>query len=77
MPHFIRPDLVALDLLIPAINTNQFYDVEDVAKLRFVCNVGEDMEDDFSGAYAKFYAPEGHVVLLENSDLEYLEEVCS
>ena len=51
MPHFIRPDLVALDLLIPAINTNQFYDVEDVAKLRFVCNVGEDMEDDLSGVH--------------------------
>lgn len=77
MPHFIRPDLVAQDLLIPALNTNQFYDVDDVAKLKYVCNVGEDMEEDMNGAFVKFYAPEGHTVILFNIDLEYLEEVCS
>lgn len=77
MPHVIRPDLVAQDLLIPALNTNQFYDVDDVAKLKYVCNVGEDMEEDLDGAFVKFYAPEGHTVILFNIDLEYLEEVCS
>jgi hypothetical protein len=39
--------------------------------------VDSAFEDDFSGEYAKFYAPEGHVVYLFNIDLEYLEEVCS
>lgn len=77
MPHVIRPDLVAQDLLIPALNTNQFYDVDDVAKLKYVCNVDEDMEEDMDGAFVKFYAPEGHTVILFNIDLEYLEEVCS
>jgi glutamyl-tRNA reductase len=75
--HIIRPDLVAQDLLIPALNTNQFYGDEDVAKLKYVCNVNEDMEEDLDGAYVKFYAPEGHTVILFNIDLEYLEEVCS
>ena len=77
MPHIIRPDLVADDLLIPALNTNQFYGDEDVAKLKYICNVNEDMEDEFDGAYVKFHAPEGHTVILYNIDLEYLEEVCS
>ena len=77
MPHIIRPDLVAQDLLIPALNTNQFYGDEDVAKLKYVCNVNEDMEEDLDGAYVKSYAQEGQTVILFNIDLEYLEEVCS
>ena len=75
--HVIRKDLIEADLLIPAFNTNQFYGAEDVAKLKYVCNVNEEMEDDLDGAYVKFYAPEGHTVILYNIDLEYLEEVCS
>jgi hypothetical protein len=70
----VRKDLVEADLLIPAHNTNQFYGVEDVAKLKYVCNVDEDMEEDIDGAFVKFYAPEGHTVILYNIDLDYLEE---
>jgi hypothetical protein len=77
MTPTIRRDLVEAALMIPAVNTNQFYDVEDVAKLKYIGNVDSAFEDDFSGEYAKFYAPEGHVVYLFNIDLEYLEEVCS
>ena len=73
----IRKDLVEASLLIPSVNTTEFYGNEDVAKLKYVGSVDEAFEDDSSGAYAKFYAPEGHVVYLYNIDLEYLEEVCS
>jgi hypothetical protein len=74
MSYVIRPDLVEQDLLIPAVNTNQFYGDEDLVKLKHMGSVNESFEDDESGGYVKFYAPEGHVVYLYNIDLEYKED---
>lgn len=73
MPCVIRPDLIAEGLRIPSVNTNQLYGQEEMSKLKYIGSVNEDFEDDFSGAYVKFYAPEGHVVYLYNIDLEWIE----
>jgi hypothetical protein len=73
MPYVVRPDLIAEGLRIPSVNTNEYYGQEEVSKLKYIGNVNEDFEDDFSGGYVKYYAPEGHVVYLYNIDLEWIE----
>ena len=41
--------------------------------MKYIGSVNEQFEDDDSGAYIKFYAPEGHVVYLYNIDLDWIE----
>jgi hypothetical protein len=72
--YTVRKDLVESDLLIPSVNTNEYYGVEEVAKLKHIGNVNEQFEDDFSGGYIKFRAPEGHFVFLYSIDLDWIEE---
>ena len=70
--YVIRPDLVKEGLFIPSTNTNQYYGVEDVARLKHVHAVNENYEPDEDGCYECFYAPEGHVVFLYSMDLEWV-----
>jgi hypothetical protein len=69
----VRRDLVEANLLIPSVNTNEYYGQEQLSKMKYIGNVNEQFEDDDSGAYVKFYAPEGHVVYLYNIDLDWIE----
>ena len=61
-------------MLLQSLNTNQLYDVSDIEKLEYVCNVGYDFEENFLGVFAKFYAPEGHTVYFYNEDIEKFEK---
>lgn len=75
MPYQVRTDLTAQDLLIPSVNTDEFYGDEDIAKMKFLGWANEvTYEDDQDGSLAKFYAPEGHTVFLYSIDLEWREE---
>jgi hypothetical protein len=69
----VRRDLVEADLLIPSVNTNEYYGTEDIIKLKYIGNVNEQFEDDFSGGYVKFRDPRGHFVFLYNIDLDWIE----
>ncbi len=73
MTYVIRPDLIAEGLFIPSVNTTEYYGQDELSKLKYIGSVNEDFEDDFSGAYVKFYAPEGHVVYLYSIDLEWID----
>lgn len=75
--YTIRKDLVEADLLIPSINTNEYYGQEQLSELKYIGNVNEDFEDDFSGGYVKFRDPRGHFVFLYSIDLEWVEEALS
>lgn len=74
MPYTLRKDLIAQDLAIPAVNTNEFYTEHDLAKFVLCGIVNEETyEDDFDGSLVKFRAPEGHIVFLYNIDLDWVE----
>ena len=73
----VRRDLMEADLLIPSINTNEYYGQEQLSELKYIGNVNEDFEDDFSGGYVKVRDPRGHFVFLYSIDLEWIEEALS
>lgn len=75
MPYTLRKDLIEQDLMIPAVNTNDYYTEHDLAKFKFICTVDEEtFEPNPDGSFVKFQAPELHSVILYNIDLDWIEE---
>ena len=75
MPYTLRKDLIEQDLMIPSLNTNEYYTEHDLVKFRLIGSVDETtFEDDPDGSVVKFQAPEGHSVFLYNIDLDWIEE---
>jgi hypothetical protein len=74
MSYIVRKDLTEQDLLIPVVNTDEYYGDEELAKLRFIGWANENTyEDDQDGSLAKFQDPRGHTVFLYSIDLEWQE----
>jgi hypothetical protein len=75
MAYIVRPDLTALDLAIPSINTDEYYTDDELEKMQYIGCVDETTyEDDEFGAVVKFRDPRGHFVLFESIDLTWKEE---
>jgi hypothetical protein len=73
--YIVRKDLTEQDLLIPVINTDEYYGNEEMKNLKFIGWVNEvTYEDDHDGSLAKFQDPRGHTVFLYSIDLDWEEE---
>lgn len=78
MPYTMRKDLIEQDLMIPSVNTNEYYTEHEIAKMKHLGSVNEEtFEYDEAGSLVKFQAPEGHSVFLYNIDLEWVDEVAN